>query len=149
LEAQLSNYICALRLAKNGRAVPENEIIALQDRINSGTLGRNLAEVRELLGGDWPLADEMAEVLERRNFLAHHWWRVRILSMGTETKRAALINELQALQERFQSADAKLTERSMALHSDVGIKPDTIRAEFQRLLRQSSSDDPADADSAK
>jgi hypothetical protein len=144
VEAQLANYILILRIARNGGPITRKEIEALEARILSGTFGQNLGEVRDLLGGDWALADEMAELLELRNHLAHHWWRERISEIGTSKRRAALIDELEGIRELMEAGDAKLVERCKRMHKRIGLPENMIETEYAKLMMEYTVDPPDD-----
>jgi hypothetical protein len=145
VEAQLANYILILRIARNGGPITREEIETLEARIVSGTFGQNLGEVRDLLGGDWALADEMSELLKLRNHLAHHWWRERISEMGTNKRRAALIDELEGIRERMEAGNAELVERCKRMYKRVELPENMIETEYAKLMEEYTVDPPDDA----
>lgn len=140
VEAQLANYILLLRIARGGGPTTRQEVEALEARILSGTFGQNLGEVRDLLGGDWALADDMAELLKLRNHLAHHWWRERIMEMGTDKRRAALIDELEGIRERMDVGDAELVARCRRIHKKLGFPDDMVETEYAKVMEQTAQD---------
>jgi hypothetical protein len=133
LETQLVNYLALLTRVTTGQSMTEAEVDDLFARLFGGTFGRNLADVRRLVGDDWALADVMANALTLRNDLAHHWMRDRALTQGTSDNRQARIDELKAAQEQLREADEQLTARSKLLWDHAGLQRDWIETEYERL----------------
>src|SRR5262245_58959056 len=77
------------------REITETEIDELFVELFGNTLGRNIKNVKRVLGkhGDWVLADQMTDTLKLRNELVHHWMRTRAMLQGTSENRLAMIDE--------------------------------------------------------
>jgi hypothetical protein len=142
LESQLVNYLALLRRIKTGRPMTGDEIDALFDRLFGGTFGRNLKEVRDLLGDQWAMAEELTSALNLRNQLVHHWMRDRALAQGTSRKRRAMVGELDEVIEQLETIDAKLTETTRRLQDRAGIPRSLIDREYEELRRIADSDEP-------
>jgi hypothetical protein len=142
VETQLVNYLSLLRLGKLGRPMTTDEVEVLQERLFGATFGRNLSEVRDLLGVDWAFAPQLAEALNVRNHLVHHWMRERILDMGTTKKRDGLLGELEQIRLKFEAADAALVERCLVLHERMGVPRERNQEEYERLTELSRQDGP-------
>ena len=141
LESGVVNYLALLRANKLGRRLTDAEYDELFERLFGGTLGRNLREVRDLVGDDWELAPELTAILKLRNDLVHHWMRDRALEQGTSAKRRATIAELESVAERLEATDAKLRTRVQHLLAAGGVTDDWVREEYERL-RQLAETDP-------
>jgi hypothetical protein len=79
LESQLVNYLALLGRIRTGDPMTDADVDELFATLFSGTFGRNLKQVRDLLGDEWVLAEELTAALELRNQLVHHWMRDRAL----------------------------------------------------------------------
>ena len=146
LETALVNYLVLVRALSSEQPFGEAEVDALFERLFGGTFGRNLSEVRDVIGKDWVLADEMARALRLRNDLVHHWMRDRALDQGTTAKRKAMVEELVAAQAQLQQADTQLHARTGALGKRVGITQEWIDGEVNRMMEAAGRDQPADPD---
>ena len=133
LETQLVNYLALLSRANSGRPMADEEVDELFDRLFGGTFGRNLKAVRDLLGDDWVLADEMAAALKLRNELVHHWMRDRALKQDTSDDRRAMVEELKAAQAQLRSAEKRLTARTKAMWDQAGLPWEWVEREYARL----------------
>ncbi|MGW6842263.1 hypothetical protein [Streptomyces sp. NPDC054958] len=76
---------------------------------------------------------ELVEVLtiaaDRRNHLAHDFWRVRAEDFCSDAGRAEMIAELKADHERFQETDGRLHDAVMApLLEKAGVKQEMFDA---------------------
>lgn len=146
VETGLVNYLLLLRQATTGREMGESEIDELFDELFGYTLGRNINNVKRLLGeqGEWVLAGQMTETLKLRNELVHHWMRTRSLMQGTSETRLEMIEELENATAKLQAASAALQERVQALLKKAGLPDGFIEDEYQRLsaLAERGEDDP-------
>lgn len=145
LEFQLVTYLALIRKSKRGRPMSEADTDRLLERLLGGTFGRNMGEVRDLLGGRWILEAPMAEALPLRNNLVHHWMRERYLKQGTSANRIAMIDELREAQRILQEADRVITERTTRMFESAGIRWEVIQREYDRLTQLAESevtDDP-------
>jgi hypothetical protein len=146
VETALVNYLVLLHRATTRRGMAEAEVDDLFVALFGQTLGRNISNVKRILGeyGDWVLADRMADTLKLRNELVHHWMRTRLMKQGTNEKRLAMIAELEVALTELQEADRALYERTQAMLAKTGMPEGLIQAEFQRLmdLAERGEDDP-------
>lgn len=146
VETGLVNYLLLLRRATETGDVSEIEVDDLFLELFGNTLGRNIMNVKRILGeqGDWVLADQMADVLKLRNELVHHWMRERVIQQGTSENRLAMIGELQDATAKLQDADRVLGERTQAMMAKAGVPEQFVHSEHQRLmeLAERGEDDP-------
>jgi hypothetical protein len=148
LEFQLVTYLALLRRSKSGRRMSDLETDRLLERRLCGTFGRNIGEVRDLLGGRWILETPMAEALALRNNLVHHWMRERYLMQGTSANRLAIVDELREAHRILQEADRVLTERTTKMFKSAGISWDIVQQEYERLTQLSGSGISEDSDAS-
>jgi hypothetical protein len=134
VEVALVNYLLLLRRATAAAEISEIEIDELFAELFGNTLGRNISNVKRILGehGEWVLADQMTETLIR-NELVHHWMRTRSLLQGTSGSRLAMIEELESATAKLRDASHMLSERTQALLAKAGLPDGFIEDEHQRL----------------
>lgn len=146
VEVALVNYLLLLRRATAAAEISEIEIDELFVELFGNTLGRNIANVKRILGeqGEWVLADQMTETLKLRNELVHHWMRTRSLLQGTSESRLAMIEELENATAKLRDASHALSERTQTLLAKAGLPDGFIEEEYQRLnaLAERGEDDP-------
>jgi hypothetical protein len=146
VEAALVNYLLLLHRATGEPEMTESEIDDLFVELFGNTLGRNIHNVKRILGehGDWVLADQMADTLKLRNELVHHWMRTRALLQGTSENRLAMIDELESAAAKLQDADRAIRERTQAMLVKADLPEGLVQAEYQRLtdLAERGEDDP-------
>jgi hypothetical protein len=125
LEAEVANNLVTIRAGRQKRG-EEFDVDGTYRRLLGGTLGRNLGEIRDLLGKDWELSNRLADALDRRNEMIHHFWRRRILKMRSSEGRVGLIEELDGLAKLFFEVDQELTELSLARMSSYGLSREWV-----------------------
>lgn len=83
----------------------EAEFDAFYAEQETKTLGKLVKRLHELSDTDDALRDLIAEAKERRDFLAHHFWRERSEEFIRRSGRDNMLAELQEAQQLFQNAD--------------------------------------------
>jgi hypothetical protein len=137
LEAAVVNHLAFLRAIrrKQGRPFDIDDVFR---RLFGQTLGHNLKETRDILTRDgWPIADELAEALETRNELVHHYWRRRIMQTGTEQGRTDMLDELGRMKDQLEVANAALVQATRTLWDEAGIDFQWVEREYTRLTEVS------------
>jgi hypothetical protein len=76
------------------------------------------------------------EALRKRNFLIHHFFRERAYEWVTAAGRARMRAELQETQAILRTADQTATLLCMALAKLLGITPEWINAEAERMKQE-------------
>ena len=126
------NHIAAVKAERSasGKVLDADRVFR---ELFSKTFGQNLKGIRALHGVDWPLAEDLAEALNLRNELAHHFWRRNILKMGTSEGRASLIEQLEGNIKLFHEIDRSLNALTLEIFSRVGVEQETIDALYEQL----------------
>lgn len=86
------------------------------------TLGQLLPRLQTILPP--PLLERLAGALERRNFIAHHFWFERSYLIATLNGIEAMLAELAQDTELFQELDREVEAISEPLHARVGLTPE-------------------------
>lgn len=68
------------------------------------------------------------QALQRRNWLTHHYFRSRVVKLGTIEGKREIVRELDADVELLQQADAALSAETAALATRKGLSRETIAA---------------------
>lgn len=90
------------------------------------TLGQLLPLLEAVLPP--PLPERMARALERRNFIAHHFWYERIHLMATLTGIEAMLAELVQDTELFQELDEEIERITAPLYARLDVSPELFLA---------------------
>lgn len=135
VEAALVTHLATLQGVTAGRVLTETEVDDLFVELFGHTLGRNIKNVKRVLGeqGEWALADQMAETLKLRNELVHEWMRKRTMLQGTSENRLAMIDELRGAIGKLENAERAIREGTRTMMAKVGVPEGFVEGEHQRL----------------
>ena len=103
------------------------------------TLGDVAAKLEGVLPAE--LRVELREAVDRRNFLAHHFWFERAHLMFSVEDVHELIVELNEDTELFDRLDTKLSEWSEPKLRELGLTDEVMQASLRRILA-GESDEP-------
>jgi hypothetical protein len=95
------------------------------------TLGKLVDELKDLLSED--LYKRLDFAVERRNFLAHHFWYERIHKMRTEDDVLSLIDELAELANLFDKLDEEVQAYFSNKWEELGITPDLLKTVLESV----------------
>lgn len=95
------------------------------------TLGQLLPKLEPILPP--PLQERLAHALERRNFIAHHFWYERIQLIATLAGTEAMVTELAQDTELFQKLDREIEKITEPLHTRVGLTPELFVMAFNDI----------------
>jgi hypothetical protein len=103
------------------------------------TLGDVAAKLEGVLPAE--LSGALREAVDRRNFLAHHFWFERAHLMFSVENVSELISELNKDAELFDSLDTKISKWSESKRRELGLTDEVVQASLRRILA-GESDDP-------
>ena len=135
LEHGLVNALVILKLPERNR-LTRTDIDAFMDKRFENTLGRLISDLRQVTSVPEELDTFLSRALRKRNWLCHHYFRVRAVELMTAAGRDAMIAELKEAQELFMQADTLLSETVQPLAARYGITKKACEAECQRLLEE-------------
>ena len=101
------------------------------------TLGRLIKDLKNLTSVPQELESKFADCLQRRNFLAHHYFRERAVEFMSSEGRDKMISELENDVALFQAADQQLYSLVEPLNLKFGLTPKAIESAMQELLKSS------------
>ena len=96
------------------------------------TLGRLIEQLREVTQIEPDLEALLKRALQRRNWLAHHYFRERAEALVSQEGRRAMLEELQEAQQLFQKVDAMLFEVVRPIRERFGITDQVLEEWMQR-----------------
>lgn len=104
------------------------------------TLGRLIRELKNATAVPENLESLLTEALERRNFLAHHFFRERAESFMSHEGREAMIEELKQAQRLFDDADQLLTTVAKPLRERYGLTDERLQPSVDKYLMSFKND---------
>lgn len=131
LEASLINLAVVLNLDKV-KVITQDIFKATFGEMEAKTLGQLLKATRKLVSLPAELEPVLDEALTKRNFLAHHFFRVNAEEFIHESGKRKMIKELSSMIMQFQHADELLTPVYMSLWIKYGVTEEFIEAELER-----------------
>ncbi len=82
---------------------------SLEEDVNRRTLGNLLRQVGAIVDFDETAISIVDEALKKRNYLAHHFFRVHNFAIFSEHGRQEMFEEIKEIQEAFAMAHAYLS----------------------------------------
>jgi hypothetical protein len=120
--------ITAAGAAGFDRAAYEAQLDSYMERVNrmtAGAMARQLAQVTKL---DPALVTQIERAIERRNFLAHHFFRERVEKFYSRQGQDELLAELLGDQELFGAVDRAVHAAMAPIREAVGMPEDLLQA---------------------
>ena len=146
LEHGLANTLMCAELlpSRAGSPVPrmqwEAEFDAFMDQQFEKTLGRLIRSLNNATSVPMELEGLLTEALEKRNFLAHHYFRERAEAFISHEGREAMIEELEHAQKLFENADDWLTEIAKPLREKYGLSDERLKPIQEEYLKKFKHD---------
>jgi hypothetical protein len=100
------------------------------------TLGRMIDTLAKITPVDPSLADLLSDALQKRNWLAHHYFRERAEAFLTSTGRLGMIAELESAQTLFRNADSALENAVEPARLKAGLTDELLAETYVRLRAQ-------------
>jgi len=95
-----------------------------------------LGDVTTKLEGVLPaeLSGDLQEAVDRRNFLAHHFWFERAQLMFSVENVRQLLAELDRYAQLFERLDIRVSEWSEPKRRELGLTDEVVQASLSRIL---------------
>lgn len=144
LEHQLANSLLMLDLIPNNRAKAksiqqwEETFDTFIESQFQKTLGKLIRSLQAVAPVQPELEGLLIKALERRNFLAHHYFRERAMEFMTNDGRVSMLSELEDAKDLFSKADRALIEVTKPVAIKYGINKELIEQCFQEMLDDAS-----------
>jgi len=96
------------------------------------TLGQIIEKIKKFLPND--LQRRLESALDRRNYLAHHFWFERCLLMFSEQSLFQVRQELIELTDMFKTLDEDITKYFLPRYKTFGITDEIMKEAFKKIL---------------
>lgn len=96
------------------------------------TLGQIIKELEKILPSE--LNEQLQIALEKRNFLAHHFWYERIHLMSNECGLVQMLNELNEISQLFNDLNQKINETLEPRLREIGLTDELINRLMMELI---------------
>ncbi len=140
VEASLINLAVALNLDKS-KVITQEIFEAAFGEMEAKTLGQLLKATQKLAAIPPGLEPILKSALDKRNFLAHGFFRANAEELIHEAGKRAMIKELSSMIELFLLADELLTPVYMALWEKYGVTEEFIQKELERSYAEAEKRD--------
>ena len=133
LESAIQNVLVVGGIV-SGEIAGHADFDKLEEKLRQYTLGRLLREFRQdttLSSGAEQLIDR---ALDRRNFVAHQFFKERAIEFMGRAGRDVMIEELLSYENLFLQAEAIVSSLCHAMRAEIGITDAHVKAERDRLI---------------
>jgi len=100
------------------------------------TLGRMINALASVSPVDSSLHEQLSKALEKRNWLAHHYFRDRAETFLTSRGRASMVAELEDAQVLFSAADSALEAATKPARLKAGLTDEMLAQTYANLRVQ-------------
>jgi hypothetical protein len=100
------------------------------------TLGSLIHRLRELVAVPLELENLLAQALDKRNWLSHHYFRERATEFFTATGRDQMIAELEGAQALFSAADKALEAVVKPIRQRHGYSDEVLAKLEEEMLKE-------------
>lgn len=134
------------KLKKDGkekfdRTKYEDEFDVFFEIAFSQTTGNLLRRLERQLTISDQLKEDIRRAKQRRDFLAHHFFRDRAEQILTRKGLDTMIGELVCDQDLFRRVDEGLQDATASVRARLGVKDEWLENHFQHVLQQVLSKD--------
>lgn len=140
LEHGLVNALTILYLIPSRRHLARSRddwgvtVDAFMDRHFEATMGRLLRALREVTAVPADVDSLLQDALERRNWLAHDFFRKPAVEFMSHSGREQMLCEVDECRARFEAADMCLEHIVGPLRRKAGITDEILETEYQFMV---------------
>ena len=120
----------------NRRTITRQDIDAFMARQFEKPLGRLLRELAKHIAVPGDVEPLLGEVLAKRNWLAHHYFRERARDFVTGTGCRRMIDELEEVQQLLKHAEQSLDGLVRPIRRRYGVTDEAIAREAAQFYRR-------------
>lgn len=137
LEQELIIFAVMLHLSRR-TSITRADVDALINMFEARTLGQLLREAKSLTEVPTDLEVRLAEVVHRRNDLAHRFFARRSEDFMSDAGRAEMIEELKDTALLFEEVDAAVMSIREPLSERLGISREVAQEELDKMLARAA-----------
>lgn len=141
LEHGLVNALVVLDLIPSSRHLARSkdewglQVDNFMDRQFEKTMGRMIAALRSVATVPEDLEALLRRALQKRNWLAHDFFRERATQFLDSAGREQMLAEVDECCEEFEAADRRLDEVVAPLRNAAGLTDEMLREAFEQLAQ--------------
>ncbi len=135
LEHGIVNALVILRLTEKDKYTRQDIDEFMEGRFQK-PLGALLKHLRSEVTLPPDLESTLTEALNRRNYLAHQYFREKAESFVIRSGRAQMLHELQVDQQLFEKADEQLEKALAPFRAKHGVTDSVYEAEYKRMCQR-------------
>jgi hypothetical protein len=132
LEHGLVNLVLVAR-AGSPKLRSQEDYDRVFEELVSMTMGQQLRQALAVVEFSEEQVAALERALERRNFLVHDFFRVRIGRFLTASGRNRLIAELEEIRDTFSTIEREVDSMTMAYYERHGLSRQMFEAEVEKL----------------
>lgn len=134
LETELVNLLVALKL-KDRDKITRSDIDSFMEENYKKTLGRLIQSLKKAMKIPENLEIELAELLNIRNYLAHHYFRDKATDFVNKDGRQNMLSELELIISKLVNGDKKISSIVSVIREQYGITEEMISKMVDDLLK--------------
>jgi len=134
LETELVNLLVALKL-KDRDKITRSDIDSFMEENYKKTLGRLIQSLKKAMKIPENLEIELAELLNIRNYLAHHYFRDKAIDFVNKDGRQNMLSELELIISKLVNGDKKISSIVSVIREQYGITEEMISKMVDDLLK--------------
>ncbi len=119
---------------ENVKARWEESVEEYEKQVWQLTLGRLIGRLRTVNPPEDEIFERLEKCRERRNWLAHHFFRDRIAKLFSVEGRQETLQIIEVDKKLFEETNKILTERVLSLLEKTGYKKEVVRELAVKLL---------------
>jgi hypothetical protein len=135
LEHGIVNALVILRLPEKDKYTRQDIDEFMEGRFQK-TLGALLKHLKSEVELPSDLEPTLTEALNRRNYLAHHYFREKAECFVTRSGRDQMLQELQNDQQLFEIADEQLGKALKPFREKHGVTDSVYEEEYRRMCQK-------------
>mgnify|MGYP003700174199 FL=1 len=134
LEHGIVNALVILRLPEKDKYTRQDIDDFMEGRFQK-TLGALLKHLKSEVVLPSDLESTLTEALNRRNYLAHHYFREKAECFVTRSGRDQMLQDLQSDQQLFEIADEQLGKALTPFREKHGVTDIVYEGEYRRMCQ--------------
>lgn len=134
IETELVNLLVALKL-KDRDKITRSDIDSFMEENYKKTLGRLIQSLKKAMKIPENLEIELAELLNIRNYLAHHYFRDKATDFVNKDGRQNMLSELELIISKLVNGDKKISSIVSVIREQYGITEEMISKMVDDLLK--------------
>jgi len=135
LETGLVNLLVALKL-KDRDKITRYDIDSLIEINYDKTLGKLISSLKQAMKTSEDLENDLKELLNIRNYLAHRYFRVKAIDFMKKDGRQHMLSELECFISKLEGGDKKIEYITAVIAEQYGITNETICKNVEDLLKE-------------